>query len=161
MTLYDIDAQIAGLIDQETGEIMDFEAFEELQIERETKLENIACWIKNLNADAAALKAEADALNDRRKAIEKKSERLSDYLSRMLGGQKFSTAKCDVKFRKSKSVEVDPEFLQWCKDDLEAGMEFLRFKEPEVDKAAVKEALKAGQEFSYARLIENISMTIK
>ena len=40
MKLYEIDAAILGCIDQETGEVIDPEQLDALQIERETKLEN-------------------------------------------------------------------------------------------------------------------------
>ena len=53
-TLYEIDESIKALIDEETGEIADFEAFEALNLERDAKLENIALYIKDLKADAEA-----------------------------------------------------------------------------------------------------------
>ena len=46
--LYEINEEIKNTIDLETGEIVDFEAFEKLQMERTEKLENIALWYKNL-----------------------------------------------------------------------------------------------------------------
>jgi len=161
MTIFEIDTQITDLIDPETGEILDFDAFENLQMEREVKLENMILWVKDLEATASAIKAEADKLNERKKAAEKKADSLKKYINLILEGQKFSTPKVAVSFRKSKSVEIDPLFLEWATNDLEAGFEFLRMKDPEVDKAAVKAALKEGREFEYARLIENVSMTIK
>ena len=51
MTLYEIDSRLEALVDPETGEIADFETFEALDMERNRKLENMACWIKNMKAD--------------------------------------------------------------------------------------------------------------
>mgnify|MGYP000869660865 CR=1 FL=1 len=41
MNLYQINAEILSLIDEETGEVMDFEKFSELNIALEEKYENI------------------------------------------------------------------------------------------------------------------------
>ena len=161
MTMYEIDSQVSSLIDPETGEILDFEAFEQLQMEKEQKLENMALWVKDLEATAAAIANEVKVLNERKKALEKKSESLQKYLSILLDGQKFSTPKCAISFRKSEQVEIDDDFLEWCKSDLEAGFDYLRIKEPEVDKTAVKAALKNGVVLEKARLVKNSNINIK
>lgn len=69
-TLYEIDAAISGCIDAESGEIIDTERLDNLLIERSKKLEGVALWIKNLESDAAAIKAEKNALDRRMKAAE-------------------------------------------------------------------------------------------
>lgn len=56
MTLYEIDQAIQGLVDPETGELMDYEAFAALQMDRDAKIENMALWYKDLMADAMAAK---------------------------------------------------------------------------------------------------------
>ena len=38
MTLYEIDQAIQGLVDPETGELMDYEAFAALQMDRDARL---------------------------------------------------------------------------------------------------------------------------
>ena len=64
MTLYNINSQIDQIlssaeVDETTGEVLfDTTLLESLQIARETKLENIACYVKNLNSDIEALKTE-------------------------------------------------------------------------------------------------------
>lgn len=55
MTLYEIDQAIQGLVDPETGELMDYEAFAALQMDRDAKIENMALWYKDLMADAKAM----------------------------------------------------------------------------------------------------------
>ena len=42
MTIYEIDQAIMECVDFETGEIIDTEQLDELQMERDTKLENVA-----------------------------------------------------------------------------------------------------------------------
>ena len=163
MTLYEIDKNIEALVnavDPETGEItVDNDALDALLMERDAKLENIACYIKNLVAEAKAIKEEETALSARRKTTEKKAERLKDYLTYALQGEKFQTAKCAVSFRKSSAVEVDDCFVEWAHTS--GNEELLRYKEPEVNKTAVKERLAGGEEFDFARLVQNVSILVK
>lgn len=162
MTLYEIDKRIEELtnaVDPETGELMvDIDALDALAMEREKKLENIACYIKNLSSDVSELKNEEKALAERRKTAEKKAERLKSFLVSALDGQKFSTSKCAVSTRKSQSVEVDDGFLDWA---LANNDSLLRYKSPEVDKTAVKKILDTGATLPYAHLRENYSVVIK
>lgn len=63
MTLFEIDAAILTAIahgtDPETGEINNLDELMSLQMERDQKIENIACLVKNLKDDVRGLKAEA------------------------------------------------------------------------------------------------------
>lgn len=158
MKLYEIDQAIESLIDPETGEIMDYEAFANLQMARETKIESMALWVKNLRAEAAAIKAEKNNLATREKSANSKVERLEKYLGELLGGEKFQTPKVVVSFRKSESVQLDDAFMEWAKKEAD---DLLRNKDPEPDKTAIKAALKAGREIEGACLAENISIQIK
>ena len=90
-SLYEIDKGIMECLDLETGEVIDPERLTALQMERTAKVENVACWIKNLQADAEALKAEKDAFAEREKAALKKIESLKNWLSFALE-RSFSTA---------------------------------------------------------------------
>jgi hypothetical protein len=153
MNLYEIDEAILSCIDTETGEILDADKLNALQIEREKKLENVALWIKNLKSDADALKAEKQAFADRQKAAENKAESLKKWLTEALAGEKFKTTKVAVSFRKTKSVEVAD---IWKLDD-----SFVKYAEPTPDKAAIKKAIEAGQEVAGATLVENVSCSIK
>ena len=151
-TLYQIDQAIMGLVD-ETGEIIDIEAFDSLQMERDAKIENIALYIKDLKAEAEALKAEKIAFAERQKVAENKVESLKNYLAYALKGQAFKSTKAVVSFRKTQQVDVP--------DIYALDENFLRYKEPEADKTAIKEAIKAGQTVKGATLIENTSVIIK
>jgi len=157
MNLYEIDSQISGLIDPETGEVMDIEAFEQLAMERDQKVENIACWIKNLKSDAAELKAEEKSLAERRGAKESKVDRLTAYLSQILGGSKFESARCKVGFRKSTRlvIEDESEFEKVCDPT------YLIQQPPKIDKPAIKDAIKGGVTFVGAKIIEASNIQIK
>lgn len=162
MTLYEIDEEIQELlseVDPETGELItDYAALDALLMEREAKIENIVLFIKNLSSDVRELKAEEAALAERRKKAEKKAERLREYVSHALGGEKFQTPRCCVSFRKSTALELGEGFTEWAKEHANT---LLRYKEPEPDKTAIKAALAGGAEIPDAKLVQNTTMTIK
>ena len=89
--LYDIDQEILDCVDMETGEILDSEKLDALQMEREQKLEGVALWIKDLNAEAEAVKAEADKLTARKRALDNKITGLKMWLLTALDGEKLKT----------------------------------------------------------------------
>ena len=153
MKLYEIDEAIMSCIDEETGEIIDSEKLDKLQMERDKKIENVACWIKDLKAEAEALKAEKQALAKRQKVAENKMESLKKYLAYALDGNAFKSIRASVTFRKSQAVEIA--------DIYKVDENYLRYKEPEADKTAIKEALKAGKTVAGATLVENTSVIIK
>lgn len=162
MTLYEltqgIEEALEGAIDPETGEIIAsdlFEAYEALELQRNEKIENIGLFIKNLEADAKAIREEEKALASRRKTCENKAESLKQYLQFCLHGEKFQSPRLAVSFRKSQKVDVDENRLA------EIPEQYLRHKDPEVDKTAVKEALKAGETVPGCTLVDNVSMIIK
>lgn len=159
MTLYEIDDAILNCIDEETGEIIDYEKLDELQIERETKIENVACWIKDLKAEAEAIKAEKQRLADRQKSAENKAESLKNWLYYALEGQKFKTAKCSVSYRNTESIEVTDAGLENLMKDHE---ELLTYKQPEPNKTAIKNAIKNdGLTVEGVQLVQNVSTIIK
>ena len=155
--LYEIDEKIleciANCIDPDTGEIIDSEQLEALQMERQTKLENVALYIKNLKADAAMYKAEKQAFEERQAAAEKRAESLSEWLKNALDGQKFKTEKAEVNFRKTQKVEVI--------DIWELNEDYVKYSDPTPDKVAIKRAIKAGEDVKGAKLIDDISISIK
>ena len=151
--LYEIDAQIMECVDFETGEIIDVERLEALQMKFDNKVEGIALWIKNLVAEAKMVKEEKDNLAARQKACENKAESLKKYLTSALGGEKFKTSKVSISYRKSKSVEVEDITLL---DD-----DYLKFEEPEADKTKIKKALEEGISLEGVLLVEKNNIQIK
>ena len=158
MKLYDIDDAILECIDLETGEIIDTEQLDKLQMERDTKLENVACWIKDLKAEAEALKNEKQALAERQRVAENKAESLKKWLAYALQGEKFKTPKCAISFRKSEAVEVTDEGLN---NLMKEHDELLTYKAPEPNKTAIKQAIKDGLSVAGVQLVQNISTIIK
>lgn len=158
MKLYEIDNAILECIDMETGEIIDIDKLNDLQLERDTKIEGVACWIKDLKAEAEALKNEKMALAERQRVAENKAESLKKWLVYALQGEKFKTSKCSVSFRKSEAVEVTEEGLN---NLMEEHKDLLTFKSPEPNKKAIKDALKDGLNIAGVRLECNTSVIIR
>ena len=163
-SLYEIDEQIARCIhmpesdeyvDSETGEIFDREYIEQLQMDKDVKIEYLIKLYKNKLSDSEALKKEADEFAKRSKSMKNATEGIKNYLNYVLQGEKFKSEDGlhQITFRKSQSVEItDISKLKEC---------YLRYKEPEADKTAIKEAIKSGVDVVGAVLVEKISPSIK
>lgn len=165
MTLYEINAQIDQIlsnieIDEETGEVLfDTTLLESLQIAHDVKIENIGCYVKNLNSDIEALKTEEKNLNSRRKSKEKLVERLTYMLDNDLKGQKFETARCTISYRKSTSTVVDEGvFLEKYKDNPDLCTPNTTYK---YDKAQLKKKIQAGEVIDGVTLSVNNNISIK
>lgn len=158
MNIYEIDNAMFSLIDEETGEIKDFEAFEELQMQKEEKIENAALWPKNLIAESKAIREEEKALAERRKSLENKAESLKNFVNRTLNGNKFSTSKVAISYRKSTAVEVDDEFIDYA---MKNNNDLLTYKQPEPNKTVIKGMLQGGFDIPHAELVERNNMSIK
>jgi hypothetical protein len=128
----------------------------------EDKADSIACMLKSIDAEVAAIKAEEARLAERRNAKEKSHERIKQYLSETLqsaGIDKIETARNRITFRKSEVVEVAEDvFIEWAqknRDDL------LTYSAPKVNKTEIKKALKGGAEIVGAELRVNQNIQIK
>lgn len=157
MTLFDINKAILEFdyeIDEETGEILNAQDLDALQLAREEKIEGVGLWIKNLTAEAEAVKKEKDAMADRQRRLEKKAESLKNYLAWALQGEKFSTPRIAMSFRKSEVVNIPDEALL---DDRFVNITMV--KKP--DKKLIKDTLKAGREVPGAELVTKQNLQIK
>ena len=158
MSIYDIDDSILSLVDMETGEIEDGKRYDELQMERTKKVENIGCYYKNLVAEAKAMREEEANLARRRKAVENKAERIKALLTYALKGEKFESPRVRCSYRKAKSVQVDAEFVDWAQEHAD---DLLTFKEPTPNRTAIKAALEDGREIEHAGIVTNESLQVK
>lgn len=152
MTLYDIDQSLLDLIDTESGEIADMEAFELLQMERDRKLEGIALAYKNFTAEAKALGEQKKSFAEREKAALNKAERCRKLLERGLAGQKMETPMVAVSYRKSTAVEIT---------DLDALPFAYTVTEIKPDKERITAALKNGEAVPGAEFVTRQNIQIK
>lgn len=163
-TLYEINKSIEQVLetgfafDEETGEIYFTEDdLESLQLDLRTKLENCGLWIKNQNALANSIREEEKKLADRRRAIEKRTERLETYMAYVMSQndmKALETPTVALKATTSKRVYV------WNEDVLPEC--YLRKVEKvSVDKKAITEAIKNGEEVYGASLEEYNGVSVK
>lgn len=161
MNIYQIDGAIAALVDPETGEIQDYEAFAELQMARDQKIENMALLLKNAAATSAAIKAEIDTLRARKTVADNTVERMKEYITMATGGQKFETAKASISFRSSTYVAIsdETELLNWLESHDKENC--IKYKAPEISVSEVGKLLKAGEEVPYAALATRQNVQVK
>ena len=153
MNLYEIDRGILACVDADTGEVIDPEMLDALMMERTSKVESVALWIKNLESDVLALKAEKDAFADREAKAKKKIESLKKWLVSALEGEAFNTTKCAVAFRKSTKLKV----LDECRIPSEFMVTTVTAKP---DANAIKALLKHGVAVEGCAIEENMNVQI-
>ena len=165
MKLYEIANDYVALMQAiENDEIPEdciADTLEAIKGEIEIKADNIACLLKNTEAEIKAFKEEENRLAERRKVKERALDSLKTYLSDMLirtNVLNVETARNRISFRKSEAVEVDESFLRWA---IENRNDLLSFKEPTANKAEIKKALKGGQTLEGVKLVTNQNIQIK
>ena len=146
-----------------------FEAFadtlEGIEIEFEEKAEKIACFIKQLLYEAATIKAEKQQFDKRQKAKENKAFQLKRYLIECMdraGKQKIERPLASLSIRtnsESIKVENDLEFIRWAQAS--GHDELIRYKDPEINKTALKRAVTDGLSVSGVSLERSRSLIIK
>ena len=159
MKLYEIEAVYQALMDraeENEGDITDFvHEFEEIRAEFKDKAENYWRMIKNLTAEADALKAEKQRLEKKQKAKENTVQFLKDRLAdsmRFMGEDKVKTAFGSLSFRRSQSVDIAD--LDLLPD------EFIKVVKT-ASKAAISEAIKQGKEVPGAVIKESYSLQVR
>ncbi|MDO4379088.1 MAG: siphovirus Gp157 family protein [Erysipelotrichia bacterium] len=148
----------AFVMDEDTGEIfLQDEMLDQLADEFSDKVDNIVCYIKDLENLNDGIKAEKKALDERFKANEGRVENLKKYVSNALkirNMAKYETPKCKLSFRTSKSVEVVDE------NSIDSNY----WKEEVVkklDKKTILDELKNGVEVNGCKLLVKNNLQIK
>lgn len=136
------------------------DTLEAIEGELEVKAENYAKVMKNLEGDIVAIKAEIDRLTSKKKAIENNIKNMKATLQSVMeatGKTKFKTDLFSFGIQKNApSVVIDVEDVRDIPED------YLKFKEPEVDKTAIKAAINDGVDLSgIAHLEQSQSLRIR
>lgn len=161
-TIFEIDADILSCIDTETGEILDLNKLEELNMERNKKIENVALYIKQLYGEAELIRAEEKALAERRKKKEKRAEGFASWLKQTLNSAEFETAKVAVSFRKSTVCEITGDAIEIIEALEKNGYDdCVKYGAPELKKESIKKLLCQGVFIPGAELVEKQNMQIK
>ena len=151
LKVFDILQEIRALeemlneIDPITGEFVNNEDIMKdyikgLQVEKETKLNNIEDLKLEFKSQIEALKQKEEKLYARRKSLEANIERLKDLQVILLNGEKLKTDEYTFSFRTTKSVVVP--------NEVNKSLEIFTKTKVEWDKVAIKKELEKGIDYS-------------
>lgn len=169
-TIYELTEMMLQLMnllyDEEVDEEELLKACESVEMEIEDKADGYAKVLKNMDADIKGLQAEERRLKERRRSLERRKVYLSHNLEqsmKAIGKTRFKTDLFSFSIAKNPAkAEVKDEraFIEWCekngRDDL------LRFKAPEINKTALKDAiLKDGEVIDGAEIVQTEGLRIR
>ena len=146
-------------IDLETGEIKP-EIMQQLSISRnelETKAVDYGYVIKAFDDEIDIIEREIERLEERKAYVKKNKERMKTIVGSAMeefGINKIKSETLQLSFRKSESVEVFDESL--------VDEKFKKVKtEISLDKTAIKNAIKNGEDVQGAKIVEKNNLQIK
>lgn len=155
LTLYELTDEyrqaIQTLGDMELDEQTIADTLEGLQGAIEIKSQNVAMFVRNLEASAEAIKEAEAAMSRRRKSIESRALRIRNYLMMNMKAAEISKIDCpwfSVSIRKNPASVVIDSYES-------IPSEYMRQPEPPPpvpDKKAIAEAIKGGADVSGAHL---------
>lgn len=141
-----------------------FDTLEAVEGEFDVKAENLACYIKQLKAEAETLKKEKLAFTKRQAQKEKQAEKLTKYLLSSMqaaGKTKIDMPRAVITVkRNAPSLVISDELglVDWL---MKNNDKLLKYEMPTVKKAEVKKQLKAGEEIPFVQLESKSSVIIK
>ncbi|GEM_PF-1437148 len=170
MNLYNIDSRVLNILEQDE----DFTKFDKcksifilkqlnaLDIAEEYKVENIVLFIKNLNSEIDALKAEEDTLKARREEKEHIIKVLKNYLEACMlhnNYSKLETPRYGICLKNSQCVNIVDgiRFFEYAR----ISNKYLLNKTTEIDEETIINDLKNGEEIPGVELIQKHKLLIK
>ena len=161
MKLYEIKEQIQLLdrfIEQNELDKEDFkEAFNQIEGTLEEKAEGYVKYMRNLSAEAEAFKVEADRMSDKARTLKNHADRIKNTLDetlRELDIKELKAGLFNLKYQKNPpSVNIlDMELIP---------ENYKLLQEIKLDKKAILQDIKAGQEVAGAELTQGESLRIR
>ena len=163
-TLYQLTDDYLTLLEMAEDPDMDEQALmdtmEGIEGEIEIKAENYAKVIRTLEGDAAACDAESKRLRNKKQTIENNIKRMKSALQMAMeatGKRKFKTPLFSFNIQKNTpSVVMDEAYIENIPE------RFLVYKDPEINRKAIKDAITAGEDLEgLAHLEQTESLRIK
>lgn len=170
MKLYELTNEYNDLLalfdkDSEIPEDALCDTLEAVCGEIKEKADNIACLLKNLDAEILAIKAEEDRLAERRKAKKNAYDRIKTYIAAELQKcsiDKVETARNKITFRASEVVVIDGDENAFIERMMSNGKDdLLTYQLPKVNKTAIKDAMKRGETVEGAHIEKKMNLQIK
>ena len=161
MNLYEITGELLALLEMAENPDTDPEALQDTMEavtgELEEKAEGYGCVIRQLEYDSAALATEIKRLNARKKTIEENITAMKTRLQEAMiatGQRKLKTNLFSFTVRKNAPALT-------VTDEDKIPERYWVLPEPVLDKAALKDDLKSGQEIPGATLTQGESLQIR
>lgn len=168
MKLYDLTGEYQQLRQMAEDESLPPDALadtlEGIAGEIEEKAEAICIIIKELQAEADAIKAEKDKLSDRQKAVENRADSLKNYLLAQLllvDMKRIKTPRILVSVRAASPklrIEDEKRLIAWAEENCR---ELVRVKAPELDRTALRQAYKNGKHLPGVTAIDQKVLVIQ
>ncbi|MEN3292082.1 MAG: hypothetical protein V7642_1335 [Burkholderiales bacterium] len=126
----------------------------------EVKAQNVAFAIRNLEATAAAIRQAEQEMAARRKRIENRAQQVRDYLQTCMEIANVSRIECP---HFALAIKHNPPSVEVFEPDL-VPEEYRKTPEPAesaIDKAAIREAIKANKKVPGVMLVQGSRLEIK
>ena len=157
MNLYELSQNYLAVQDMDLEPETLKDTLDSIEEAIEVKAENIAKWIRNLEADKKAFEEEEKRFKEKKQAADNRIKSLKLYLEdnmRLIGKTKFKAGVFNFSIQNNPpSVEVFDEAL--------LPERFLIEQPPKIDRAGIKELLKAGEEVPGAELKQTEGLRIR
>lgn len=164
MTIYELTDEYRMLLEMAGDEDVDpdvlADTMEAIEGELEVKAEGYGKVIRQLEADSAALKTEADRLSARKKSIDSSIDRMKAVLQRSMTA--CNKPKIETQLFKFTIRKNPPSVVMDLDDITKIPDKYLAWQDPKIDKSKIKEDLKAGKDLNgIAHLEQGESLQIK
>ena len=157
MNLYELSQNYLAVQDMDLEPETLKDTLDSIEEAFEVKAENIAKWIRNLEADKKAFEEEEKRFKEKKQAADNRIKSLKLYLEdnmRLTGKTKFKAGFFSFAIQNNPpSVEVFDEAL--------IPKQFLIEQPVKIDRAGIKELLKAGEEVPGAELKQSSGLRIR
>lgn len=157
MNLYELSQNYLAVQDMDLEPETLKDTLDSIEEAFEDKAENIAKWIRNLEADKKAFEEEEKRFKEKKQAADNRIKSLKLYLEdnmRLTGKTKFKAGFFSFAIQNNPpSVEVFDEAL--------IPKQFLIEQPVKIDRAGIKEFLKAGEEVPGAELKHSSGLRIR
>lgn len=157
MNLYELSQNYLAVQDMDLEPETLKDTLDSIEEAIEVKAENIAKWIRNLEADKKAFEEEEKRFKEKKQAADNRIKSLKLYLEdnmRLTGKTKFKAGFFSFAIQNNPpSVEVFDEAL--------IPKQFLIEQPVKIDRAGIKELLKAGEEVPGAELKQTKGLRIR
>lgn len=164
MTLYELTNDYINLLalaeDPDTDPEVLADTLEGLAGQLEDKADNYAKVIRQIESDVNGLKAEIERLQARKTAAQNNIDRMKANLEQMMiatDKTKFKTELFSFGIQKNPAkVVMDEQYIENVPE------EYLKYKDPEIDRKKIAEDLKAGKDLNgIAHLEQSESLRIR